>query len=250
MAVTIIVRNITAGPLYLDNLSVENRVLLPNVDVNLTIYNRVYEIQSDPQLQQYIIDEKCVLNDGTRDLTQDEAINVAEPVISTANIYKFTEAPEKLELSDNDLLLAEDSEDNFKKKKIKAANIVFLGDGTLVYAPIRLVETGIVYTSSNDPIVLFGMEFTADENGNYEIEFNGQFACLKGKETVYIAVYLDNTLLEDTIRVVEADSYVIGQTEALLENVNVGQIISIQWVTSKQKRVVAAARSLKVSRYV
>lgn len=247
---TIIVKNITANPLPLDNLSVENRILSPGVDVDLTLYNKVYEIQTDPQLQQYIAAGYCTLNDGTRDLTQEEATNVATPVVSTANIYNFTEAPEKIEIAGNDLFLVEDSQDAYRKKKVKSSNIIFLGAGTLVYSPIRLVETGIVYTSSNDPIVLFGMEFTAAEDGNYEIEFNGQFACLKGKETVYIAVYLDDTFLEDTVRVVEADSYVIGQTEALLANVNAGQIISIQWVTSKQKRVVAAARSLKVSRYV
>ena len=251
MAVTtIIVRNVTTSSLYLDNLNVENRELPPGIDINLTFYNKVYEIQSDPQLQQYIENNQCVINDGTRDLTQDEAMNVVAPVISTASIYNYTEAPEKIDIHDNDLFLVEDSEDEYKKKKVRSENILWLGSGTIVYSPERIVETGIVYTDSRKPILLHGMEKKVEEDGNYEIDFSGQFACLRGWEIVMVALYVNDDMVPDTRRIIEAESYVAMQTGALIPNAKKGQLIHVRWWTDRGRDVIAEARSLKVSRYV
>lgn len=251
MAMSIIkVRNVTENPLPMDNLNVENRTLPPEVDIELTLYNKVYEIQSDPQLQQYIEEGLCILNDGTRDLTQEEATNVVAPVISTANMYDFTEAPEKIDVTNNDLFLIEDSEDDYKKKKVRSESILFLGEGTIVYTPERIVETGIVYTNSTDPILLHGMYKEIEEAGNYEIEFSGQFACLKGWEVIMLALYVDNEIVPDTRRIIEAESYVAGLTDALIPNVQQNQIIHVRWWTDRGRKVIAEARSLKVSRYV
>jgi len=248
--VQIFVRNETAAALPLDNLIAEYHMLPPGVDVELTLYNNVPEIQADPQLQQYVASGDCTLNDGTRDLSLEEALNVCAPVVSTASIYDFNSAPEKSIVHGNDLFLIEDSEDGFKKKKVKSEYVIFLGAGTIVYTPTQITETGIVYTKSKNPILLHGMETTIENEGNYEIEFSSQFACLKGWEIVLVAIFVDDTMIADTRRIIEAESYVAVQTEALIPNAAIGSNIHVRWWTDRGRSVVAEARSLKVRRYV
>lgn len=247
---TIIVRNVTAAALPIDNLNVENRTLLPGVDVDLTATNKVYEIQADPQLQAYITTGKCILNDGSRDLSQDESLNVAMPVVSTASIYSFNDAPEKELVDEDDIFLVEDSEDGWRKKKVKSSNVIFVGAGTIIFTPERIVETGLIYTKSTEPILMYGMEKLVEIAGNYEVEFNGQFACLKSSETVFVAIYVDDEMLPETRRIVEAESYVAVQTDAGIPNLQVGQIISMRWWAYRGRKVIAEARSMKVRRYV
>lgn len=247
---TIIVRNITAAPLPLDNLNVENRELPPGIDVNLTAYNKVYEIQSDPQLQGYIAAEQCLLNDGSRDLSQTEALNVAAPVVSTASIYSFFDAPEKELVDAEDIFLVEDSKDGWRKKKVQSSNVIFLGAGSIVYTPERFVETGLAYTKSQEPILLHGMEKLVEEDGNYEVEFSGQFAAYRSGEVVMVAIYVDDEIVPWTRRAIEADTYVTVQTDALLTDLQSGQIISVRWWTYRGRQVITEARSMKVRRYV
>jgi hypothetical protein len=246
----IIVRNITTEPLPLDNLTVENRVLLPNIDVNLSTSNKVHEIQSDPQLRAYIANGWCVMNDGTRDLSQDEAVNVATTVVSTADIYSFYDSPEKELVAADDIFLVEDSDDGWRKKKVKSSNVIFLGKGSIIYTPERFIETGLATTKSTTPVELHGMSKTIEQDGNYEVVFNGQFACLRSQEVVLIAVYVDNEIIANTRRIIEAESYVVGQTDAALENLVIGQVLHIRWWTERGRSVIAEARSMRIRRYV
>jgi len=247
---TIIARNVTAAALPLDNLTAENRELPPDVDVDLTASNKVYEIPAAPQLQGYIAAGQCILNDGSRDLSQDESLNVAMPVVSTASIYSFNDAPEKELVNEDDIFLVEDSGDGWRKTKVKSSNVIFVGAGTIIFTPERIVETALAYTKSEAPIPLYGMEKLVEIEGNYEVEFNGQFACLKSSETVFIAIYVDDEMLPETRRIVEAKSYVAVQTDAGIENLQVGQIISVRWWTHRGRQVITEARSMKVRRYV
>lgn len=247
---SIIVRNTTTVALPLTNLIVANHELPPGVDVELTLCNKVHEIQSDPQLQQYIANGDCILNDGTRDLSGEEAANVVAPVVSTASIYDYRSAPEKTIVHGNDLFLVEDSEDGYKKKRVRSEYVVFLGAGTIVYTPEQITETGVVYTKAKTPIPLHGMETIVENAGNYEIEFSGQFACLKGCEIVLVAIYVDDVMVPDTRRIIEAESYVAVQTEALIPNAQAGSVIHVRWWTDRGRKVITEARSLKVRRYV
>ena len=247
---TIIVRNITAAALPLDNLNVENRELPPGVDVDLTATNKVYEIQSDPQLQGYLLAGECILNDGSRDLSQDESLNVAMPVVSTASIYSFNDAPEKSLVDEDDIFLVEDSEDGWRKKKVKSSNVIFVGAGTIIFTPERIIETSLAYTKSKTPIVMYGMEKLIEIAGNYEVEFNGQLACLKSSETVFVAIYVDDEMLPETRRIIEAATYDAVQTDAGIPDLQVGQIISVRWWTYRGRKVITEARSMKVRRYV
>jgi hypothetical protein len=190
------------------------------------------------------------MSDGTRDLAKQEALNVTTTVISTADIYSFYDSPEKELVGADDIFLVEDSDDGWKKKKVKSSNVIFLGKGSIIYTPERFIETGLATTKSKTPIALHGMSKTIEQEGNYEVVFNGQFACLHGNEVVLIAIYVDNEMITDTRRIIKAESYVVGQTDTAIEGLQIGQVLHVRWWTEKGRSVIAEARSMRIRRYV
>jgi len=86
--VTIIAKNITSGPavdLPIDDLSAPDAKILASGQVELTLYNTVQEIQSDRQLEEYIEDDKVIINDGTSDLSKTESLNYVSTVATTTD---------------------------------------------------------------------------------------------------------------------------------------------------------------------
>ncbi len=76
MAAVIIAENQTAGAIVLDQLAVT--VPASPGATTLTDFNRVYEIQGDPELEARILAGDILLNDGSGTLTQAESLNLIE----------------------------------------------------------------------------------------------------------------------------------------------------------------------------
>jgi|GEM_PF-4232472 len=94
MATVIIAKNQTAGALSLKNLSAPNAEIPASGQVTLTDYNRVYEIQNDPELLGYIDNDQVLLNVDGADLTKAQSQETAQPVSASGkNTLDATAAP-------------------------------------------------------------------------------------------------------------------------------------------------------------
>jgi len=246
----IIAKNNRNYDLPLHNLSVTDQKIPANGQANLTQHNTIFRIQADPQIRDYLNTGDVTLNDGSKDLILSEAMSVLTAVVSSTSIYKFTEAPEKISAESGDIFLVEDSSDNFSKKKISAENLVFLGAGTIVYAPQEASSTGIAMTVSQTSVPIPEMEIQLSA-GNHIVWFGAQLKIPpSGVQLINIGLYLDETLISITKRVFELKNYYNIQVRTTIENVEEGQTIRAFWSTEKGKHVISEARSLMVHKYV
>jgi hypothetical protein len=81
---TIIAVNTTASPLAINTLSAPDRVIPATGQVDLTLYNTVTQIQQNAELYNYILNNQVVLNDGTKNLTKEQSLNLSSIFVSTA----------------------------------------------------------------------------------------------------------------------------------------------------------------------
>jgi len=94
MTTTIIAKNSTAGDLSLSYLSAIDAKIPASGQSELTLWNRVSNIQEDEELGAYIENDQVILNiDGT-DLTKEQSLSVLEfPITGAKNNYSATASP-------------------------------------------------------------------------------------------------------------------------------------------------------------
>lgn len=155
MAFKIVAKNNDVVPLKLTNLLAIDRQIPVGGSAELTAYNTIFAIQADPQLATYVTNGKVTLNDGTRDLSADEAIRILTPVVSNTNIYSFNSVTEKTSPVGNDVIIVEDSENQYSKRKVKLSRIVAEGNGEVNTAS-NIGTSGVgVYAQKSDVDIQF-----------------------------------------------------------------------------------------------
>jgi hypothetical protein len=72
------ITNITSQTLYFTQLSVPDTQIDPGASIDLTEFNTYQEIKEDEELLQYLEDGKVSINNGYRDLSSAQSLNVFE----------------------------------------------------------------------------------------------------------------------------------------------------------------------------